>query len=368
MTAGTVTFRDGATMLKANLAVDDQGQATFATARLADGTHHVTAAYQPAEGFAPSTSEPLIQVVDGAGPQANPTPSPAANAAGWHREAVTVTWNWDDEGAGIDPAHCPDRSITDREGRQTLTATCRDLAGNETAATYSVKLDTTSPTVSITSPTNGRYLQGDAVTADYTCQDGLSGVAACTGPVADGASLDTSVPGRHQFVVTARDRADNAHTLTVAYYVAVRPICAGRPATIVGTPGNDAITGTAGDDVIVTGAGRDWIRARGGNDIICAGGARDFVAAGDGDDNIDTGTGRDFASGGVGDDTISGRAGADILTGGLGADILTGGLDGDTLLGHDGDDHLHGGPDTDTCRGGAGTDQQATCEFTLGVP
>jgi len=368
MTAGTVTFRDGATMLKANLAVDDQGQATFATTRLADGTHHVTAAYQPAEGFAPSTSEPLIQVVDGAGPQANSTPSPAANAAGWHREAVTVTWNWEDEGAGIVPAHCPDRSTTDREGRQTLTATCRDLAGNETTATHSVKLDTTSPTVSIASPTDGHYLQGDLVTADYTCRDQLSGIAECTGPVPDGTSLDTSTPGPHQFAVTARDRAGNAHTYTVAYHVAVRQICAGRPATIIGTPGNDVITGTPGDDVIVTGGGRDWIRARGGNDVICAGGARDFVSAGDGDDNVDTGTGRDLASGGVGDDTITGRASADILTGGLGADILTGGLGADNLIGHDGDDHLYGGPGADTCRGGAGTDQQATCELTLGVP
>ena len=155
-------------------------------------------------GFAPSTSDPLTHVVDGDGPQANPTPSPAANAAGWHRGPVVVTWNWNDQGAGIDPAHCRHRSTADREGRHTLSATCRDLAGNETTATHSLKVDSTSPTVRIASPTNGRYLQGDVVTADYTCRDGLSGVAACTGPVADGAGLDTSTPGRHQFVVTAR--------------------------------------------------------------------------------------------------------------------------------------------------------------------
>ena len=368
MTAGTVRFRDGATMLKANLAVDDQGQATFATARLAGGTHHVTAAYQPVEGFAPSTSQPLIHVVDGAGPHANPTPSPAANAAGWHRAPVTVAWNWNDHGAGIDPAHCPDRSSTDREGRQTLTATCRDLAGNETTVTHSVNVDTTSPTVSIALPTDGRYLQGDLVTADYSCQDGLSGVVECTGPVADGAGLDTSTPGHQQFVVTARDHADNEYSLTVSYDVAVRPTCAGRPATIVGTAGNDVIYGTVGDDVIVTGAGRDWIRARAGNDVICAGVAPDVVSGGDGEDIVDTGTGRDIGAGGLGDDTIAGRDNADILTGGLGADTLTGGLGADTLIGHDGDDHLHGGAGADTCRGGTGTDQQTACEFILSVP
>ena len=338
ITTGAVTFRDGDKTLAADVAVDENGEATFTTAILADGTHRVTAAYRPDAGFAPSTSDVLTQVVDGDGPQANPTTSPAANAAGWHRGSVTVTWNWNDQGVGVDPAHCRNRSTADREGRHTLSATCRDRAGNETTATHSLKVDSTSPTVMINVPTNPRYLQGAAVAADYACRDGLSGVAACTGPVADGAGLDTSTPGRHQFVVTAVDRAGNARTVTVTYHVVARPICAGRPATIVGTRGNDVINGTVGDDVIVSGAGRDWIRARSGNDVICAGGARDVVLAGDGDDNVDTGMGRDFASGGVGDDTIAGRAGADILAGGLGADALAGGLGADNLIGHDGDD------------------------------
>jgi hypothetical protein len=367
MTTGTVTFRDGTKTL-ADVAVNDQGQATFATATLSDGTHRVIAAYDPAAAFAPSSSDPLTHVVDGDGPQANPSSTPAAIAAGWHRGPVTVTWNWNDPGAGIDPAQCRDRSTVDREGRHTLTATCRDLAGNQTTATHFLKVDSTSPTVTIASPTDGRYLQGDAVTADHSCRDGLSGVASCTGPVAAGAGLDTSTPGRHQFLVTAQDRAGNTHTLAVAYHVAVRPICAGRPATFVGTRGNDVINGTVGDDVIVTGGGRDWIRARGGNDVICSGAARDFVSAGGGDDIVDTGKGGDIASGGDGDDTITGRANADILTGGLGADILAGGLGADNLIGRGGDDHLNGGPGTDSCRGGAGADQQITCELTLGVP
>jgi hypothetical protein len=368
MTAGTVTFRDGATTLAADVAVDDEGRATFTTSTLADGTHRVTAAFRPVEAFGPSSSDPLTVVVDGDGPRASPTPSPDANAAGWNRGPVVVSWNWNDQGAGIDPAHCRNRSTVDREGRHAIAATCRDLAGNETTASSSFKIDSTSPTVTITSPTNGRYLQGDSVTAEYTCRDGLSGVAACTGPVAAGAGLDTRIPGRHQFVVTSRDHAGNVHALAVTYNVAARPICAGRPATIVGTPGNDVITGTLGDDVIVTGAGRDWIRGRGGDDVVCSGPDRDFVSAGDGDDTIDTGAGRDVASGGIGDDTITGRANDDILTGGLGADTINGNSGADNLIGHDGDDDLNGGPGTDTCRGGAHTDQQTGCEFALGVP
>jgi hypothetical protein len=188
------------------------------------------------------------------------------------------------------------------------------------------------PTVTITSPTAGRYLQGAVVTADYACADTDSGIATCTGTVADGARIDTSRPGTHSFTVTARDRAGNDHTATVAYTVFVPPTCNGKPATIVGTDGVDVITGTPRDDVIVTGAGRDWITAGAGHDTINAGPARD------------------------------------ILLGGTGNDTLHGATGGDTLNGARGNDTLNGGRHTDSCRGGTGTDRATTCERTLGLP
>src|SRR5687767_6153775 len=39
--------------------------------------------------------------------------------------------------------------------------------------------------------------------------------------------------------------------------------CAGRPATVVGTAGDDRLVGTSGDDVITAGAGDDRVRGRG---------------------------------------------------------------------------------------------------------
>ena len=44
--------------------------------------------------------------------------------------------------------------------------------------------------------------------------------------------------------------------------------CAGRPATIMGTPGADTLVGTTGDDVIVAGAGADRVAGRGGDDLV----------------------------------------------------------------------------------------------------
>ena len=51
-----------------------------------------------------------------------------------------------------------------------------------------------------------------------------------------------------------------------------RPLrCAGKAATLTGTPKADRIVGTNRADVIVALGGRDRINARGGGDRICAG-------------------------------------------------------------------------------------------------
>ena len=59
---GTVTFRDGATVL-ATVAVDASGQATYMTSSLFLGAHPITATYNGDDNFAGSTSAALIQTV-----------------------------------------------------------------------------------------------------------------------------------------------------------------------------------------------------------------------------------------------------------------------------------------------------------------
>jgi CSLREA domain-containing protein len=85
---------------------------------------------------------------------------------------------------------------------------------------------------------------------------------------------------------------------------AVEMGCGGKSATILGTPGNDPLNGTSGDDVIVGLAGDDTINAGAGNDLIC---------------------------GGEGTDTINGEAGDDLIQPYLGSDITDGGPDNDTI-------------------------------------
>jgi uncharacterized delta-60 repeat protein len=105
--------------------------------------------------------------------------------------------------------------------------------------------------------------------------------------------------------------------------------CAGREATIVGTPDRDHLVGTPGRDVIAALAGDDVVQARGGADIVC---------------------------GGAGGDRLVGGAGPDRLLGQAGADLLDGGPDRDIL---------RGGPGRDVCTGGPGRDAYA-CERITG--
>jgi Ca2+-binding RTX toxin-like protein len=80
------------------------------------------------------------------------------------------------------------------------------------------------------------------------------------------------------------------------------PTCLGKPATIVGTDGNDTLTGTDGNDVIA---------GLGGDDVITSGGSDewDLICGGDGNDVvIVTGGGGLFDFGGA---VVSGDAGDD---------------------------------------------------------
>jgi len=81
------------------------------------------------------------------------------------------------------------------------------------------RVDTTPPTITITSPASGAFfVLNQAVASDYTCAD-ASGVASCTGPVPTGSNIDTASVGAKTFTVTAVDRAGNAASVTRTYTV-----------------------------------------------------------------------------------------------------------------------------------------------------
>ena len=113
--------------------------------------------------------------------------------------------------------------------------------------------------------------------------------------------------------------------------------------TIVGTAGDDTITGTSHSDVIVTFTGNDQVFAGGGGDLVCTGGGADAVFGA---------SGNDVAIGGGGPDRLVGNDGSDLLKGKNGRDRLKGGTGNDTL---------NGGKKRDRCKGGAGRDVLRSC-------
>lgn len=134
---------------------------------------------------------------------------------------------------------------------------------------------------------------------------------------------------------------------------------------IVGSFGDDTVSGGAGDDEITGGAGNDTVNGDEGSDyvygglgadIVDGGLGNDFVFGDEGNDIVRGGAGNDWAYGGFGDDVVSGGDGADRVYGDDGNDTLSGGLGVDRLYGGTGEDNLSGGDAIDYLYGGAGAD------------
>jgi Tol biopolymer transport system component len=91
---------------------------------------------------------------------------------------------------------------------------------SQKTATYTV-VDRRPPTIQITSPGNGAtYKLRDAVSAAYSCASSPGAhIVSCLGPVANGASVDTSTIGTKAFTVNAADDQGKTATATRSYSV-----------------------------------------------------------------------------------------------------------------------------------------------------
>jgi hypothetical protein len=87
--------------------------------------------------------------------------------------------------------------------------------------------------------------------------------------------------------------------------------CKGKPATIVGTAGNDVRTGSKGRDVIASLGGNDTLSGLGGKDLICGGPGKDKLFGGKGKDKLYGQKGKDTLNGGKGNDLCAGGPGKD---------------------------------------------------------
>ena len=152
---------------------------------------------------------------------ANVTGTLGAN--GWYTSNVSLSWTVvesERESRSIQKSGCGSVSITTDTSGATYTCTATSAGGTSTKS-VTIKRDATNPTATITTPASGAtYALNQAISASYACNDARSGMATCTGTVANGAAISTSPSGTKTFTVLATDKAGNTTTASVSYTVA----------------------------------------------------------------------------------------------------------------------------------------------------
>ncbi len=140
---------------------------------------------------------------------------------GWYTGNVAVTWKVTDTQAPIGSSTgCDPANVTSDSKNVKFSCKASSIGGTATKA-VTVKRDSVPPTAAISRPASGvRYARNQRVLASYACADETSGVMSCTGPVANGAAIDTSARVTNRpFAVSATDKAGTLTTLTVTYSV-----------------------------------------------------------------------------------------------------------------------------------------------------
>ena len=137
--------------------------------------------------------------IDRTAPGITHTQSPDANARGWNRTDVTVTFHCTDEASGV--ASCSGPATRGEGASQKVVGTAIDRAGNTATDETTVNVDKTKPVVTgeLSVQPNANNWYKAHVVATFTCadQDGLSGVISCP-------ESHTFGPGKAQASATPR--------------------------------------------------------------------------------------------------------------------------------------------------------------------
>lgn len=136
---------------------------------------------------------------DTVAPAVSAAATTSANAAGWHRNDVSVAFACSDLTSGL-AAACPSNQVLSQEGTavSSTAQTVRDMAGNAaTSNVVTIKLDKTPPTTTETptsQPNAAGWYRNDIV-VNFTCADALSGLAAPCTPQAIVSTEGSNNPG-----------------------------------------------------------------------------------------------------------------------------------------------------------------------------
>ncbi|MDB5823804.1 MAG: hypothetical protein JWR21_2508, partial [Herminiimonas sp.] len=126
--------------------------------------------------------------------------------------------------------------------------------------------------------------------------------------------------------------------------------------TITGNNGNGTFSGGAGNDTFVGGSGTDTLDYSDETGRVVVTMTNTIGTSAGTSTGNDQFSGIENILGSAGDDIITGNDNYNLLTGGAGNDVLSGGIGNDTLIGGSGNDTLDGGSGNDILIGGTGND------------
>ena len=133
--------------------------------------------------------------------------SPAATPAGWNNTNVALPFTVSDAHSGVASQSSPSPlTITGEGAGLTGSLTVTDVAGNSATITSpAVNIDRTAPTYTLALPTvSARYGAFSNQTVQFNCNDTLSGVASCSGTLANGTPMPTNTAGNRNFQLWSR--------------------------------------------------------------------------------------------------------------------------------------------------------------------
>jgi hypothetical protein len=167
------------------------------------------------EGFGVQTASYTVES-DSTAPVVTAAVSPAANAAGWHKDPVSITWSATDFGSGVaagfpSPASDSVTAETPSAGVN-KTSSAKDNAGNTGTGSVTIRLDKTAPTVTASTDraANGAGWYDGDVTVSFSATDALSGVDKVSPATIIGEGANQSATG------TATDVAGNQGSDTLS--------------------------------------------------------------------------------------------------------------------------------------------------------
>ncbi|MDX6474629.1 MAG: hypothetical protein QOH95_140, partial [Gaiellaceae bacterium] len=144
-------------------------------------TSHALVAGSCSDAAGNSASGSVGFSYDATGPVVTPTPARAANAAGWYRAPVSVSFGGADALSGNATCDGPVSYGGPDTTAKTLTGNCTDVAGNTASGSFTVHYDATAPTVHTAIdrlPDSGIWYNR-AVSVSFTGDDSTSGLASC---------------------------------------------------------------------------------------------------------------------------------------------------------------------------------------------